>query len=51
MIAFKAFQLPKGGSGTMTLSPPTGSKPSKLIAVLQHGKTMRSLATASTELQ
>lgn len=51
VISFKCFQLPKGGAGSMSLSTPTGSMPSRLIAVLQHGKTMRTLATASANLE
>jgi len=51
VVAFKPFKLPKGGSGSVELSPPAGSSATGLIAVLQHGKTMRTLATSRAKLK
>ncbi len=51
VVLFKPFKLPKGGSGTVELAPPAGSGAARLIAVLQHGKTMRTLATSRADLR
>ena len=51
VVSFKSFKLPRSGSGSVELSPPTGGSPTRLIAVLQHGKTMRTMATGSYELK
>lgn len=47
----KGFKLPKGGDGRVELQLPTGSKASRIIGVLQHGKTMHVLDAESVELK
>jgi hypothetical protein len=51
VVLFKSFKLPKSASGSTDIAAPAGSKPRAIVAVLQHGKTMRLLGVSRTELR
>lgn len=51
VVLMKSFKLPKGGSGTIELQLPSGSRPTRLVGVLQHGKTMQVLDAESIEMK
>jgi len=51
VLSLKSFRLPAGGAGTVDFTPPAGAKPTRLVGVLQHGKTMRAMAVANIELR
>jgi len=51
VVSFKPFKLPKGGNGTVEIAPPTGGSPTRLVAILQHAKTMRVMAIAGADLK
>jgi hypothetical protein len=51
VVLVRSFKLPKGGTGVVELPLPGGSKPTRLVAVLQHAKTMHILDTATAEMK
>lgn len=51
VVLVRSFKFPKSGTGVVELPLPGGSKPTRLVAVLQHAKTMHVLDTASAEMK